>query len=155
MIMSDEISPPRSTPFADRRRKTVLLILAGVLLMAAGAVVGAGLSIVYFRNMMLPEAGGAARIGRLLHGSIADGVALTEEEKDEIAAIVRTGVGDVEALNRKYGAGVQDRFGEMCRQICGVLGSERAKKWEGCVRRDFGDRAVQRMHGRMGGREEQ
>ncbi len=162
MNMPDEMSLPFSTPFAGGRRlpgrtgwrKTALAILVGVALMAAGAVVGAGLSIVYFRNRMIPDAGGAERMGRLLHSSIAGGVALTEEEKSEIDAIVRTGVGDVETLNRKYGAVVQDRFGEMCRQICGVLGTERAKEWECCIRRDFGDRAVQRMHGRMGGREE-
>lgn len=158
MTARDDTPMPLSGPFAHCPgrggwRKTLLLTLVGVVLMAVGGVVGVGLSVMYFRDQMAPAPGRLERMGRLLNNSITDGVPLTAEEKGKIDAIVHTGVGDVEKLNQEYGAMIQGRFGDICKQICAVLGPERSKKWEYCVRRDFGDRAAERIHGGPGGHE--
>ena len=158
MTVQNGAAVPLPAPFARSPgragwRKTLLLALFGVMLMAVGGVVGAGLSVMYFRSQMAPAPGSLARMGRLLNNSITDGVSLTAEEQGKIDAIGQTGVSDVEKLNQEYGSMIQGRFGDICKQICAVLGPERSKKWEYCVRRDFGDRAAQRIHGNGGGHE--
>ncbi len=111
--------------------------------MLIGISIGVGMTVLYFRERIVPESDGAARIGSLVNSTLKDSVELSEEEKTYINEIVTAGVGDVEELNRQYGAMIQGRFDAMCGKICVVLGHERSGDWEEYVRRDFGEKAAQ------------
>lgn len=129
-----------------RRRRTVVTLLAALCLFLAGTAAGAGLAVVYFRKHIIPASDGSERIGRLLKGSVMDGVTLSDEEKVAIDAAVKAGVDDVDKLNSEYGSMIQKRFGVLCQTICSILGQERAEQWGQCIRRDFGDGAAVMLH---------
>ena len=133
--------------FVQRRdwRRIVLLSLSGLAILLFGIAIGVVGMVFHLRNAAFGEGGNPRRIGERLAESVTGDITLTKEEDARINAVIADRVMRIDDLFHAYGGKFQAEFDGMCKEICAILGNDRARMWEHCVHRDFGAKAAERI----------
>lgn len=144
------ILPPvtRERRLGAGRTAVFRTVVAGLVLFLGGAVAGGGAMVLYFKRAALAESPMPEKIGSILLASLEREFTLTPQESEDIRKSVAKQVAAMDESSRTYGESVRSQFGELCGNLCGILGPERAKKWREIMRRDFGENAVVYIHTR-------
>jgi hypothetical protein len=117
---------PVSSPFA-RRKGTLPLIVAALLILALGMAVGAAATVFHFRGLALSDATPAETICHMITSKVSGSVSITPAEEAEIRGIVESDIADAVRLRREFTAEIKQRLGTMRNKICNILGPERAE----------------------------
>lgn len=146
--MDSNAIPDATRERRERSGKKIVrrTVLVGLVLFVCGMVIGGGGIVLYFQRQALAESPTPERIGGMLLASLADEFSLTADETAAIRGQVREKTEAMALSSQAYGDSVRRQFGELCGEICNVLGPNRAKKWREVMRRKFGENASAYIH---------
>ncbi|MDR3077191.1 MAG: hypothetical protein LBV15_00310, partial [Planctomycetota bacterium] len=124
----------------SRWRKKLALVLAALLIFAAGGVIGASLAFMHFRSSLFNPGDPAERISQIIAGRVSEAVTLTVAEKSELERVVKEDVSGVESLRRRYEVEARRRLSGLQERMCAVLGPERSARCGDWLQRLGGDK---------------
>lgn len=113
-------------PLHDGWKKYVLVIAVTMIVMIAGAVVGAGVTILYFGRMFMQQPAASDQATRIITEKLSDSVNLSPEERVRTEALVEKQMAEVAEIRKKYEKELAKKLGVMSDGISDIIGRERA-----------------------------
>ncbi len=112
-----------------RKRRWVKGILFVLLFIAIGAVIGAGMTMIYFgRGMHRPPPRRDAIVARMLE-KMRERVAVTGDEEKRLTSLLEKHFDEILEVRRRSFDGMQEVFRRMDADVESVLGRERFQTW--------------------------
>lgn len=126
---NDPAHPSHPPHPADGIGKRYVLIAAlALVVMAAGAAIGAGVTILYFGRMFMQRPGAPDQTARLIAGRLSRDVNLSPEERARTEALVEKRMAEVAAIRERYEKEITRKLGAMTDGITDIIGDERANR---------------------------
>jgi hypothetical protein len=113
-------------PLNGEWKRYVLIAVLALIVMAAGAAIGAGVTILYFGRMFIQQPGAPDQTARLIAGRLSQDANLSPEERAKTEALVEQQMAEVAAIREKYEKEVTRKLGAMSDGITDIIGDERA-----------------------------
>lgn len=136
VLPQTRVSDRRTGHYHPRRqtgKRRLLSLFAALALVALGAVIGCGLTIIYFRNNMTPRPPQpdemADRILTRMHRTFP----VEADEDAEIRRIVLERMTEIKELRRSSFRAIREQFDGMNDDLLQVLGPDRHQKWKNVV----------------------
>lgn len=123
----------RDGHFHPRRtsgRSKLFLSLGGVVLFGAGLVIGAGLTVLYFKNSVRPKPPEPEEFIERLMTRMNSTINLSADEDKRVRIIVQDNMQEVKRIRRESSDNIRGCFDEMRNELEGILGPERSERWE-------------------------
>ena len=127
----------RLPPRARARRRPLFWALAAVACVAAGIVIGAGSSFLYFSRGGGPTRPNSGELVDRIIERLDKTVSLTGSEKTRCHDIVSRHMDEVNRIRRESFSDIRSQFDGMRDDISVVIGSQRAEKWDEEIRRSW------------------
>lgn len=111
---------------ADSWKKYLAIAVIAVVVMVAGAVIGAGITIMYFGRMFMQQPSSPDQVTQLIAARINGAAGLSEDERAQTQEIIQKQMDEIAAIRKKYEEEVKSKLGSMSEGITGVIGTERS-----------------------------
>lgn len=118
--------PIRDTRGADNWKKYLAIAGIALVVMAAGIVIGAGVTVMYFGGMFLQQPNSPDQAARLITAQINDAADLSSEERVKTQEIVQKQLDEIAAIRKKYEGEVNKKLGAMSNGVTEIIGTERS-----------------------------
>lgn len=116
-------------------KKYVIIAVIAAIVMGAGAVVGAGVTIMYVGSRFSHHTVEPDLAAKQINERIAALVSLTLEEREKVEDLVSRQMAEVAGIREKYEEEITQKLGAMSDGLSDVLGSQRADKCGSWMRR--------------------
>ncbi|NOZ20045.1 MAG: hypothetical protein GXP25_03045 [Planctomycetes bacterium] len=128
-MTEDQNAKPKRKASYSKRRRTVLMVLLGGVILLSGIVIGSGLTLLWLQNKLLymlhhPEDAPNAIALRL-----QSKLDLTDEQTKQVEAILRERQKHSQALRREVQPRVEEQLAKARDEVAKVLTPEQAKRW--------------------------
>jgi|GEM_PF-3394236 hypothetical protein len=123
----------RDGHFHPRRmsgRGKLFLSLGGIVLFGAGTIIGAGLTVLYFKNSVRPKPPEPEEFMERLMTRMNNTINLSADEDRQVRDIVQDNMQEVKRIRRESSDNIRGCFDEMRNELEKVLGPERSERWE-------------------------
>ncbi|MDR3211827.1 MAG: hypothetical protein LBU79_07920 [Planctomycetota bacterium] len=120
-------------PHRLERRSRWLRFLAPLVCVLAGAVIGSGLTLFYFRRHTFPRPPRIEDMAQKMMDNLQGVVSLDVAEEKDIRAVVISHLEEVGRLRRQSSGEIRGIFEEMHVQVLARLDSPRREKWDAAV----------------------
>lgn len=117
-------------PHRTSRRRRLFLSLGGIVLFGAGVVIGAGLTVLYFKNSVRPKPPEPEEFMERLMTRMNSTINLSADEDKRVRGIVQDNMQEVKRIRRESSDNIRGCFDEMRTELEGILGPERSERWE-------------------------
>ncbi len=101
------------------------LALTALIVLVSGIVIGAGLTVLYFKHRFPRETGNPEQAARLVVQRIDGSVSLTPDERRKTEELVAKHMEEVSAIRQKYQNEAMRQLGDMNRGLTEIIGPER------------------------------
>ncbi len=128
---TDFSTPPNSYPNhgnrgADNWKKYLVIAMIAGVVMVAGAVIGSGITIMYFGRMFLQQPSSPDQATQLITTRINSTAGLSDEERAKTQEVVRKQMEEIAAIRKKYEEEVNSKLGNMSEGVTEIIGKERS-----------------------------
>ncbi|MEW6355595.1 MAG: hypothetical protein AB1696_04660 [Planctomycetota bacterium] len=121
-------TPKHKTSYSKRRR-TVLMVLLGGVILLSGIVIGSGLTLLWLQHTLLYMVHHPEGAPKTISLHLQRKLNLTDEQTRRVEAILRERQKDTQALRREVQPRVEEQLAKARDEVAAVLTSEQAKKW--------------------------
>lgn len=126
------VSDRRSGHYHPRRhtgKRRLLSLFAALALVVLGAVIGCGLTIIYFRNTMAPKPPQPDEMADRILDRMHRTFPVDASEDAKIREIITERMLEIKELRRSSFGAIRERFDAMNDDLFDVLGHDRHQKW--------------------------
>lgn len=137
---TDFSSPPNNYSHhgnrgADSWKKYLAIAVIAVVVMVAGAVIGSGITIMYFGRMFLQQPSSPDQAAQLITTRISSAADLSPEERIRTLELVQKEMDEIAAIRKKYEEEVNKKLGSMSEGVTEIIGKERSDRCGDWMRR--------------------
>ncbi len=117
-------------PRRNHGRSKLFLSIGGIVLFAAGLIIGASLTVLYFKNSVRPKPPEPEEFIERLMTRMNNTITLSPEEDKQVRNIVQDNMQEVKRIRRESSDNIRGCFDEMRNELETILGPERSELWE-------------------------
>lgn len=120
------------------RHDTFKAVALLALVLAAGAVIGAGGTLLFLKRKMRPQQPSAEKIGQSIITRLNEVVTLSPEERTRLEDLVRAHMSRVDEVRRDSLRAIRKEFDDMNDKVDDLIGPDRSRVWEADKEKRYG-----------------
>ncbi len=117
-------------PRRNHGRSKLFLSISGIVLFAAGMIIGASLTVLYFKNSVRPKPPEPEEFIERMMTRMHNTITLTPDEDKRVREIVLDNMQEVKRIRRESSDSIRGCFDEMRAELETILGPERSERWD-------------------------
>jgi hypothetical protein len=128
--MTDQANAPAGGPLPRRGPRTWVIVLVGLVIVASGAIIGAGTTVLVLRNRLIPPPPPGEKMASVAAEDVKDRYGLTDEQAGRVREVMTRRMEAIAAVREESREKVRAEHDKLRAEMKEILTPDQFARWE-------------------------